>query len=141
MVDDWKPKCPYLSCIGEKFITCALHCRNKYKKEFNSMAETHLFADSICFKSFDMCPVYHEIYAEEMSSNDKWILHYRKCGFCCNNSGYLGLKYNNGSTHVFCQLKKAEVECFNPSTVCEWFNKKAGTVINNIFDFLTNISP
>lgn len=134
--DKWRPKCPYLSCIGVNYIQCELHCRFKNEKVFNNSIDTHRFTDSVCFREFDTCIAYQEIYAEEISSVDKWILDYRKCAFCCNSSGYTGLKYHHGSTHCYCQKHDVEVENFNSNTVCEWFNKKAGTAINDIFQMI-----
>lgn len=140
MADDWKPKCPYLSCIGEKNITCSLCFSVENIREFNSSQETFNFTRDYCYNNFDKCNVYHEIYAKECSSTEDWIISFRQCAYCCNSSGYLGLIYNSGTTHCYCQIHKIEVENFDSSKVCEWFNKKAGTVINNIFDFFTNIS-
>jgi len=59
-----------------------------------------------------------------MESQSKSDVEYRKCAFCCNSSGYIGLSDSKkGGTHCFCQLYKKDVEKFNPNTVCEWFNK------------------
>jgi len=134
--EQWSPKCPYLSAIGMNFIQCTLHCCLRDERQFDNSNSCNKYADNICFMNFELCPKYHEIYVEEMSTQDTKITHYRECAFCCNSSGYTGLKYNYGGTHCYCQKHQKEVENFNPATVCEWFNKKVDININNMSDLL-----
>lgn len=139
-INGWTPKCPYLSSIGEKDIQCTLHCMLRNEQHFDRYSDVHEFTDKICFGDFDTCLAYQNIYTEEMASDDKYILDFRKCAFCCNNSGYTGLRYHYGGTHCYCQKHGVEVENFNKNAVCEWFNKKAYTSISDIFGVLKALS-
>jgi hypothetical protein len=130
------PKCPYLSSIGMDGVQCTLHCLIRGNHRFDNPKSCNSFTKIICFNDFDKCLTYQNIYAEEMASIDKRILEYRKCAFCCNSSGYTGLKINHGSTHCYCQKHGIEVENYNPLTVCDCFNKKVNSKIENLIDLL-----
>lgn len=119
---NWKPRCPYLSSIGETVVTCTLCFKNIGKKEFETKSELREYTDNICFNNFDHCEIYQASYKEEMASQDKWVVNHRKCNSCCNSSGYTGLKINDGSTHHFCQLLGEEKSRMEPA--CEWYNTK-----------------
>jgi len=123
MNNEWQPKCPYLAAIGIKYVTCELHAHHKGKHEFENKEALRHHMDSICYKDFDQCETYRKTYLEEMRSIAPSDLEYRKCAYCCNNSGYIGLKTHDGSTHGFCQLKQEDMPKYDTKTVCEYFNK------------------
>lgn len=120
----YKAKCPYLSVIGDKYIQCCLHAMHRGRPEFSSQGALHEHTKNVCYCDFDRCDIYQATYKEEMESQDKRILEYRECAYCCNNSHYTGLKEHDGSTHGFCQLWQEDKELFNTGSVCEWFNKR-----------------
>lgn len=140
-INNWHPHCPYLSSIGENEVQCTLHCKMRNEQHFDNNSDVDEFTDKICFLDFDTCLVYQKIYTEEMASNDEYILDYRKCAFCCNSSGFTGLKIHHGGTHCYCQRHGIEVEKFNSNTACDWFNKKASAYeVNDMFDMLKMLS-
>lgn len=123
----YKNRCPYISSIGIKNITCTLHCINKNVKQFINEDDTKRYTSNYCFSDYDKCKHYQEIYKEEMESQDQRILEYRECDYCSNSRGYSGLnrkpKDVDGSKYCFCQVKQSPVESYNTDTVCEYFNR------------------
>jgi hypothetical protein len=130
----FSPKCPFLSCIGQNYVSCTLHAINKDKKKFDTENCLRKYLDEICYKNFNRCETYLKIYVEEIKSQDKYIKQYHSCTYCCNSTGYTGLKEHSGQTHTFCQVFKKEIE--RPGVPCEWFNCRKVEKITNMFNML-----
>lgn len=128
------PKCPYLSCVGQDYVRCTLYAVNMNKRQFDKKIDLRKYIDEICFMEFNKCKTYQDIYVEEMKSQDNYTKQYHSCTYCCNTSGYTGLKENSGQTHTFCQVFKKEIE--RPGVPCEWFNRRKISNKINMFKML-----
>lgn len=122
MDDIKKPKCPYLSTISQKKVQCSLHAVFKNNKIFETEAKLRQYLDTVCYKDFDTCETYRKIYIEQMLDQSPYQKQYKKHAYCCHNSGYVGLKEHDGSTHGYCQLHQKDVELY-AAGICEYFNK------------------
>jgi len=128
--NSYVPTCPYFSVLGSYYIQCTIYAHIKARHVFGNSADMHRYYDNVCRGNFHKCECYQKCYDEEIKSTNKYVQDFKKCAFCCNNSGYTGLKKYNGSTYSFCQLWQVEKESYNPGATCEWFNRN-GIVLKN----------
>lgn len=119
--EEFKPRCPFLSSIGEKDITCTdSFCLTLGKKEFGSKKDCRNKVDSHCYDRFYECEDYRKYYDDQNAKDTPG----KTCLHCCNNSWYTGLPAGyDGQKYCFCQIKQ---EPMLHKDSCEWFNRHPG---------------
>ncbi len=116
---EFKPKCPFLDSIGEKYITCMDKTSfiNLGKKEFENNNDCRDKTFFHCFDRFCDCEDYQKYYKGQIADNAKE----KECISCCNNTWYTGLPDGyDGQEYCFCQMKQEPME---HKEFCEWFNR------------------
>jgi hypothetical protein len=122
-----KPRCPYLSSHGEKFIDCnAPNARRLNTINFDSKSECNNKVHGHCYDCFMDCEDYRKYYADSTTWDD-WAVpehrtNFKVCIHCCNNSWHTDLPEGySGQEYCFCQVKQVPVK--HDASPCEWFNR------------------